>query len=316
MCDNDENGIDSVDLSDLRGPPRIGLGLPVVALILPVVAGSILLFSTSFVFALAISGATVVVSSLLLAIDAGRLGKIDLKGKRRESAPLLFVAMCALWIVVYPLVFFRRRHFGGPNLGVWAILVAIFFGGGPIARAILIQGGLPAFDSPEAIGLVRPTLPACGSPEAVRLFEQALHCTPLGAEARSIDGHRELAYDRRAERRQCQCLVHTDGGEIVVDYVVQWRDRDNSLFEIRIPPQLPSCTSQEVVQVLDRAIRGTPAGAKAQNIDHHREVSYDPAAQRREGECIMNADGGDTVLKYVVQWRDRDKSQYEVRVGP
>jgi hypothetical protein len=30
----------------------------------------------------------------------------------------------------------------------------------------------------------------------------------------------------------------------------------------------------------------------------------------------MHADGGDTVLKYVVQWRDRDKSQYEVRVGP
>jgi hypothetical protein len=300
MRDDDEDGIDSVDLAELPGPPRIGLGLPVIALILPVVAGSILLFNTSFVSALAISGATVVVSSLLLAIDAGRLGKFDLKGKRRESAPLLFVGMCALWIVVYPLVFFRRRHFCGPNLGVPAILVALFFGGGPIARALLIQGGLPA----------------CDSPEAVRLFEQALRSTQQGAEARSIDGHRELAYDRRAERRQCQCLVHIDGGEIVVDYVVQWRDRDNSLFEIRIPPQLPSCASREVVEVLDRAIRGTPAGAKAQSIDHHREVRYDPAGQRREGECIMHADGGDTVLKYVVQWRDRDKSQYEVRVGP
>src|SRR5262245_30761905 len=109
MSDGDEN------LSEAPEPlrsPRIGPALPVAALILPVVAGSVLLFVTSFGLVLAISAATVVGSSLLMAIDASRLGRTDLKGRRRESPAVLFLGMCLLWIVVYPLAFFRRRHFG------------------------------------------------------------------------------------------------------------------------------------------------------------------------------------------------------------
>src|SRR3954465_1532363 len=110
---------------------RAGIGLAALALLLPVLAGSVLFFVTSAGVAFGISLGTVFLSALLLAIDARRLGNVDLDGRRRESATALFAGMIALWIVFYPLVFFRRRHFGGPNLGVVAILVALFFVAGP-----------------------------------------------------------------------------------------------------------------------------------------------------------------------------------------
>ena len=115
------------ELPEPPHPRHVGIGLAVVALVLPVLSGSVLLFVTSFAPALAISAGTVIVSSLLLAIDAGRLGRIDLKGRQQGSAVLLFFGMCLLWILGYPIAFFRRRHFGEPNLGIPAILVAVFF---------------------------------------------------------------------------------------------------------------------------------------------------------------------------------------------
>lgn len=120
MSASDENRTES------PAPPRsgrLGVGLVAVALILPVLAGVVLLFVASFGLALAISAATVLVSSILVAIDARRLGNVDLMGRQRESAGVLFLGMCLLWIIVYPLAFFRRRHFGGPNLAIPAILL-------------------------------------------------------------------------------------------------------------------------------------------------------------------------------------------------
>ena len=112
-------------------PRRVGLGLPMAALIVPVLAGCVLFFVTSEVPSWIISGGTVVVSALLLAIDARRLGNIDLKGKRREPAtvccgdrsdvgcrlPYSFAPGNVLVVDCrFPFTFFRRREFGGPNL--------------------------------------------------------------------------------------------------------------------------------------------------------------------------------------------------------
>ena len=288
---------------ELPYPPDAGIGLAVAALALPVLAGGILLFVTSFALALAISGGTVLVSALLLAIDASRLGRndLDLEGRHAESAVMLFVGMCLLWIVVYPIAFFRRKRFEGPNLGVPAILVALFFVGGPILRAVLVA----------------PDLPACDSREVVQLLDQVIRGTPVGAKARSIDGHREVSHDQVTDRREGQCVVHTDGADITVNYLVQWRDRHKGLFEVLIPPPgLPSCTSREVVQLLDRVIRGTPMGAKARSIDGHREVGNDQVTDRRQGQCVVHTDGTDVTINYLVQWRDRDKGEFEVWIIP
>ena len=275
------------------------IGFAIAALGVPLLSGCILLFVTSFAPILAISVVTVIVSSVLLAIDAGRLGNIDLKGRNQGSALLLFFGICSIWIIGYPIAFFRRKHFGGPNLGIPSILIVLFCVGAPTLRAILVP----------------PSLPACNSREVVQLLEQLIPSAPKGTKARSVDGHREVSYDKSMGRRLGQCDVHTDGGNIVVNCIVQWRDRDKGQFEVRLPPpELPSCTSREVVKLLEQLIPSAPKGAKARSVDGHREVSYDKSMDRRLGQCDVHTDGGNIVVNYIVQWRDRDKGQFEIQI--
>jgi hypothetical protein len=60
-----------------------------------------------------------------------------------------------------------------------------------------------------------------------------MRSTPAGASANGIDGHHELSYDREAEVRHGQCVVHTDAGDIEVKYVVEWLHRDKGKFVVR-----------------------------------------------------------------------------------
>jgi hypothetical protein len=126
----------SVPLATLV-PHRDGSGFAASALGLPVITGVVLLFVTSFWVAIGINAATVFLTALLLALDARRLGVIDQAGRRRETAGTLFIGMLVMWIVVYTLAFFRRRHFGGPNLAVPSMVVAAFFAVGPIFPSVL-----------------------------------------------------------------------------------------------------------------------------------------------------------------------------------
>jgi hypothetical protein len=161
------------------------------------------------------------------------------------------------------------------------------------------------------------TLPACDSREAVQLLDRVVRQSLSGGQVQSIDGHHELKYDEAAGRRLGQCAVHTDKGDIVLSYVIQWRDRDKALFEVLLPPpKLPSCTSAKVVQLLERTIRATPIGAQVRSIDGHREVSYDEATDSRRGQCVVHTDKAKAVVNYIVRWRDRDKRRFEVGIVP
>ncbi|MEO1998075.1 MAG: hypothetical protein ABGZ17_22750 [Planctomycetaceae bacterium] len=279
-------------------PSHTGVGLVAIALILPAIAGTVLFFVNSLGLALGISAATVIVSAALVAIDARRLGNVDLNGRVRESAGILFAGMCALWVVVFPLAFFRRRHFDGPNLAIPSVLVAVFFAVGPLLYSVLVPPGLPS----------------CTSPEVVQLLDHVIRGTPIGATTKSIDGHRELSFDREASIRHGQCVVHTDAGDIDVKYLIEWLDREKGQFVVQIPPaDLPSCTSAEVVQLLDQVIRGTPIGATTKSIDGHRELSFDREASIRHGQCVVHTAAGDIDVKYLVEWLDREKGQFVVR---
>jgi hypothetical protein len=214
MTDVDSSPIDSAE------PPattRAGSGLISVALILPVISGVLLCFVTTISIAIGISAATVVATAALVAIDARRLGRVDLTGRERESAGLLFVGMCLLWIVVYPVAFFRRSAFSSPNFGFVALFVAAFFVAGPFIASL----AMPA------------RLPSCTSTEVVQVVEQVIRSTPGGKTATSIDGHRELSYDRGAQVRHGECVAHTDVGDISVKFIVEWQDRDKGLFQVR-----------------------------------------------------------------------------------
>lgn len=204
-------------------PPPIhrdpGLVLPIAALIIPVVAGIVELFLDSVPAVLAVSFATVFITAFLMAIDARRLAATDINGQ--SSSPLMvFLMMIGVWIIGYPAAFFRRRKFGGPNLGIPAILVALFFLGAPILHGMMST----------------PELPACDSPEVKKLIEQMIRQDPIGPQVRSITGHRETVHDQASPRREGKCVVDLDGEKVVVSFTITWRDREKGLFEVRINP--------------------------------------------------------------------------------
>jgi predicted secreted Zn-dependent protease len=157
-------------------------------------------------------------------------------------------------------------------------------------------------------------LPSCTAAEVVQTLEQTIRSIWVGASVKSIDGHTELSYDLDSQVRHGQCVVHTDGGDVNVRYDVQWHDRATGIFAVRVlPTDVPSCTSAEVMQLLEQVIRGELTGASLTSIDGHTELSYDADSHVRHGRCVVHTDRGDIHVKYVVEWLDRAKGQFLVR---
>lgn len=274
-------------------------GLMWLALVIPVVAGVALCFAPTLDVGYGISIASVIVSAALVAIDAHRLGPVDLKGKTRESPWLLFGGMCALWIAVYPIAFFRRRQFGGPQLGYFSLGSVVAFMGTPLIYSVVMP---------------RP-LPACTAAETVKLLEQIVRTTSLGPILTTIDNHREVGFDPAAQLRNCECVVHTTTGDINGKYLVEWQDQKAGMFQIRIPAsELPACNSPEVINVLVKVIRSTPSGAQIKSIDGYQELSYDAAAGRRRGACVIHMDSGDHPIEFQVEWQNQSQAQFLVRL--
>jgi hypothetical protein len=291
---------DTAGFSEPPASGRPGPVLVILALVIPVLATAVLFFVTTWGVALAVSAGTVLITALLVAIDARRLGTTDPNGIPRESAALLFVGMCVLWIVFFPYAYFRRRHFTGPNLGVAAICVALASVLGPVTRVAFL-----------------PPLPTCTSAEVVRVLDGLLRGMPIGQSIRSIDGYREIRFDREANCRYGQCVAHTTEQDIVVNYQVEWLDRKKRRFAVKIPPPtLPACTSPEVVRLLEQVIRNSNIGPTVQSIDGHCEIEADAALTRRRGQCVAHTTSGDKTVVFDVEWIDRNQGRYSVKLPP
>ncbi len=270
-----------------------------LALAIPVVAGVALCFAPTVAVAYSISIPAVVLSAACVAIDAYRLGNVDLKGMTRESPWVLFLGMCAFWVVIYPIAYFRRRQFGGPQLGFYSLGTAAFFMGAPLLAPFVLPRSLPG----------------CAAAESVKLLDQIVRTTSLGPILTAIDGHREVRFDAATGQRECACVVHSTVGEIPGKYIIEWQDRKAGLFQIRIPtPILPGCNSPEVLRVLEQLIRSTPEGAAARSLDSHRELSYDPQTDVRRGVCLLHTDTGHYEVKFVVEWQNQNEAQFQVRI--
>jgi hypothetical protein len=193
----------------------IALALPVITPIATCLAGSALL-------AIALPFVSVVVTSILIYIDAKRLGRVDRHGVERTSPGGLLIGGVLLWIVFYPLAFFQRRHFCGPNLGPPSLLVAALFLFLPIGVALMVPKDLPACDSPEVTQML---LQIVGdSPD----FKQGTK------HLRHIDGHRETRFDAEKQIRTGACTLRTDTESVPLTFTVTWQDRDKAMFFVKI----------------------------------------------------------------------------------
>ena len=297
---------------DVAAPSKsssTNLGIAILALVLPVLSGIFVLVGpslplTSHVYSLLVNGiyiATVVVTAVLLSIDARQLGTVDHKGHTRESSVTLFIGMCLLWVVFYPLAFFWRKSFGGPHLGFVALIVTAFFVATPFIPLLIPQA-----------------LPSCSSTEVAQLLEQVLRQNVIGPNLKSVDGHREVSYDRDANVRHGECVAHTDVEDVPVKFDVEWQDRNKGLFQVRaLLTELPSSTGPLVATLLEQILQKSLIGAKLKSIDGRRELSYDREANVRHCECVVHTDNGEKLqVKFAIEWQDRNKGLYQVRILP
>jgi hypothetical protein len=289
-----------------------GETLAVLALLLPLVAQGVMLAGRfdSWGIEIALSWGAVIVTALLLAVDAALLGSTDLHGTRRASPGALFVGMIALWILCYPVAFFRRRHFGRPNLGPLAILVAVFFVAAPFAHQFM------------AFGVVGSGPPTCTSREVVALVDDLIRTSSIGPSVQSISGHRELSYDSVNQIRKGQCLVKTRTETITARYTVKMLNRASGTFQVEIEPLVsdepPSCTDRDVTAVLERLIREGPNGHLLKSVAKHEDTTYDKEGRIRHGCCQVTFQGMQDPItyRYKVYWTDQETGQFQVELEP
>src|SRR5262245_48641923 len=146
---------------------------------------------------MALGWGTIAVTALVLAVDAAFMGTTDLHGAQRSSPVALFFGVLLLWIVFYPVTFFRRRHFGRPNLGPLALLVAGFF------------VAVPFFHNFARFGIAGDGVPTCTSREVIGMVDDIIRQSAVGPSVQSIRDHREISHDAANQIRKGQCLVKT-----------------------------------------------------------------------------------------------------------
>jgi hypothetical protein len=292
-----------------------GETLAVLALLLPLVAQGIALAChfDSVGLVMALGWGTVFVTALVLAVDAAFLGTIDLDGTHRSSPVALFFGILLIWIICYPVVFFRRRHFGRPNLGPLAILVAVFFFAAPFIQQFM------------AFGVLGGSPPTCTSREVITLVNDLIRQDPIGPSVQSISGHEEISYDSRSQTRKGRCRVQTEEETITARYSVKMLNRTAGTFQVEVEPIVPagppSCTDPEVIALVKRIIRDGPNGHLLKTVAGHEETRYDRERKIRHGRCQAVFQGmlGGTekvACRYRVYWADQKTGQYQVEIEP
>jgi hypothetical protein len=216
----DDPDADMVDIRIVRSTG--GEFCAVLALLVPLFAAAAEFVVRDMPIALgfAIGCATVVATAVLLGIDAAQLGPVDQTGRRRGTSGIL-AGVILLWVVFYPVAFFRRRHFGRPNFGVLAILVAVVFMGAPLIK-----------DGANLATLLTGDPPACTSPEVTQLVESLIRRNNPMLGITKVDGFRETRFDRNAMIRHGQCTIHQPNGALQVTYQVKWLDRSKGQFSV------------------------------------------------------------------------------------
>jgi hypothetical protein len=299
------DAVEPLDLSKIRRNQYAELPA-ILALMLPViVCGVALACQAEAVGAwIAISAGTVVATALLLAFDAAQLGTTDLKGVQRRTPAGLFGWMLFCWVIAYPLVYYRRSHFGRSNLCLFAVPIALFVAVAPFLREYV----------PRLVGPGR--LPQCDSREVVGMVDSILRKDIDDITVQSVKGHREVGLDRDGQGRTGQCEVTIDGDKVTITYHVRWLNRRAGSYEVKVdqftPPSPPNCTCKAVRDLLEQMLRQGPNGHLVQSVTQHAETSYDRERKIRHGTCWVTFQGQGQRIGYRVYWVDQATGRYEV----
>jgi hypothetical protein len=294
-----------------------GETLAVLALLLPLIAQGLILAChfNSWGLEVALSWGTIAVTAVLLTVDAAMLGTRDLRGVQRSHPVALFAGMLLFWIIGYPVVFFRRRYFGRPNLGPLAILVAVFFVAAPFLKQYL------------AFGTFNDGPPTCTSREVTAMVSDLIRKGSIGPSVRSISDYREISYDSASQIRKGQCVVKTQTESVTVNYSVRMLNPTAGTFEVNVEPfgfnDPPSCTDPEVVALVEGLVRDGFGGQQVQRVAAHEELRYDREKKTRYGRCqaFLQPKGAAEVnapvaVNYRVYWLDQKAGQYQVAIDP
>jgi hypothetical protein len=287
-----------------------GETLAVLALLLPLVAQGLILAChfDSVGIELALGWGTVGLTALVLAVDAACLGTTDLHGIQRSSPVALFLGMLLFWIIFYPVTFFRRRHFGRPNLGPLALLVAGFFVAAPFLHNF------------ARFGIAGDEVPTCTSREVIGMLDDLIRKSAVGHSVQSISGHRELSYDSANQIRKGQCLVKTQTETITATYTVKMLNRTTGTFQVEVNPIIPadppSCTNHDVIALVERVLRDGPNGPLLKSVTGHEEIRYDRETKTRHGRCRVTMQGWSANVSYKVYWLDQKSGQFQVELEP
>lgn len=287
-----------VEVEEGPSQPRPGDGLAVTALLLPLVAGVLEPFLPSSNFSvLLVSFAVVLSTAILLAADVRRLRQWDMVRGRSSSPELTFIGVLLLWIVFFPMAFFERRKFGGPNLGPASI--------GSIIGSLLLPF--------VVLNLQEPQLPACDDPEIMQLVDQLARSEFVGSHVDVSIAHREVLFDAENQVRHGTCVIRIDSKPISIPYRIMWKDSSQQMCVVNLAI-LPTCRSPQVSAAIGSFVREGLAEFEVNSIIDYREIEFDEQQKCRYGMCIAQTDTAEIPVPFIVRWKDEPRSMFEVLV--
>ena len=267
-----------------------------VALVLPVVAGVLEVFLPDSI-GLALVIGTVLLTAVLLAIDIGSVMRWNPYCESSVSPGHTLFGVMLLWIVFFPLTYFRRIAICGPDMR------------GPALSATAAFLFLPWLIS---IWIKPAQLPACDAQEVTGIIQQLAESEFPGRKVKGVLAPREIRSDPRLQERRGSCVVLVDDERISVPYLIEWSDQKRGIFSVALM-LLPQANAPSVIELIEPQLRTQLQEFRITGIDDFREVEFDRQNQERRCTCVVHTESTDITVPYVVRWHRREQIEYQVR---
>lgn len=294
------------DDGEPSGPvPRLSEWTSMAMLILPIVAGVLIWFAPSLRLTQthdALIGSGAVVGTAVLGYFSIR--QMALRENRAashyhgglSSPAFMYLAMLFLWIILYPVHFVIRWRMGGRNLIIPGLIATVVYCA-PMAQPFLVTPELPPVDDAEVLTLVR------------QMIEDEPQMKPA-----TVRNPVEVSFDAAQQKRMGRCTVRTKFGEEPVSYKIDWRDRQQGIWQVQVLDRLPFVDAPEVLNfvrdLLDDGIRVEPVVLR-----NPVQTGYDAARQQRTGRVSASAGRGNADVTYLITWADADRKRFHVNVN-